>query len=109
MTDEEVLSLLRRGVYEVDLVTAEVFREGKKLKTSPNSKGYQKLTLAEHPQRRHILLHKFIWMAGTMSCAPPSFEVHHRDENKDNNSFSNLLCVHSVDHAKLHGEEDLPF
>jgi len=33
---------------------------------------------------------------------PQGFEIHHRDENPENNDFENLICVHQIDHNKLH-------
>jgi len=62
-------------------------------------------------------------MAGADCTIPEGWEVHHEDEDKTNNSFVNLFCLHPEDHKKVHGkwnkwsesdaefagEDDIPF
>lgn len=43
---------------------------------------------------------------------PKGYEVHHRNEDPLDNSFDNLICLHPLDHSKLHHQttdEDVPF
>ena len=48
-------------------------------------------------------LHRFKWesMRGPI---PKGFHVHHKDENKMNNSIYNLECLSPKDHGELHAK-----
>ena len=58
---------------------------------------------------RSISLAKLVWISVTGRLMPNGFEAHHRDENPQNNAWTNIICVHALDHRKLHAEEVIPF
>lgn len=49
-------------------------------------------------------LHRYIWEKHS-GVIPDGYEIHHVDENKDNNDISNLECLSNHDHQSLHGKE----
>lgn len=116
-SQHDVLQWLANGVYRVDLATAQVFnRKGEEL--APRNKGgrraeYWQIRLYHGGKKITLGLSILVWIAGTNTAVPKWFEIHHRDENPGNNAFSNLLCLHCVDHRKVHlpeGElEEAPF
>lgn len=107
-TWEEVLDLIDRGVYRVDLKTGLVFsnRTGREVFGFQSSRRSQVFTirLYEVPKFISIARSRLVWMVGTRSPIPDGFEVHHRDRNSQNDAFINLLCLHKVDHDKEHGK-----
>ncbi len=115
LTQKDILGLLRIGKYSVDFETGDIYGQGGKLLKSQtgNSEPYLYINLYDTGKRIAIVVHKLVWMAGTMSTVPRNFEIHHRDLDPTNNSFNNLICVHKIDHAKLHSEyiedDETPF
>lgn len=118
MTDDEVLYLLNHGIYIVDKVTAEVIgSRGFKIRPTPEKEGeYLFVRLfsfdGEIKRFRKIALHRLVWMSVTKELIPAGWEVHHRDEDKGHNAWSNLICVHRLDHEKFHPyneNEPIPF
>lgn len=108
LTQKEILRLLRRRVYVVDLETWEVTGPKGIVTPVPDEQGYLFVRLYWERKRKMIAVHKLVWMAGSGRPVPPQFEIHHRDEDNTNNAWTNLLCVHKLDHAKLHAEA-VPF
>lgn len=109
LNDVDIVQLLNDGTYTVDLATAEVrTRSGDLLKhRHKKGRGDEKrpcVRLFSSPKSREISVSILVWIAGTRSVVPEGFEIHHMDENWRNNAFVNLLCVHGVDHDKLHGK-----
>lgn len=51
-----------------------------------------------------IMYSRLIWMIGTGEKIPANYEIHHINEDHSNNAFSELICVHHIDHAKLHNK-----
>lgn len=49
-------------------------------------------------------LHRYIWEKYN-GPIPKGYEIHHVDENKDNNDISNLMCLSNHDHQSHHGKE----
>lgn len=49
-------------------------------------------------------LHRYIWEK-YHGQIPKGYQVHHIDENKDNNDISNLELLSEHDHLYLHGKE----
>lgn len=50
----------------------------------------------------HKSMHRYVWEYYNGKI-PKGFEIHHKDGNKSNNDISNLECIDSVEHKKLHG------
>lgn len=114
ISDSEVLEYLKAGLFRVDLDTSEVFnRNGQKLTFEIHGRdsAYHSVRIKVNGKRRKIRVALLVWMAGTLSVKPVGYEVHHRDLNSLNDSFVNLLCLHPVDHRKIHSEicSEVPF
>lgn len=120
MHKRTVLKLLKDGVYSVNIDTGQVFnRHGKELKqrknTHPsngNAVGHLQVYLYYESECACIYVHQLVWMAATMRVPPKGWEIHHLDEDINNNAFINLICVHPLDHRKFHytpTDEDDPF
>ena len=88
-------------------------RAGKPMKIDRSGRGDDRdsVILQDGTRRRKIAVAKVIWMAATEAVVPRGWHVHHRDEDRHNHAFANLICVHSRDHSKLHAkaEEPIPF
>jgi hypothetical protein len=65
-----------------------------------NGDGYYK-TLMRHPDRKS--LHRAVYSA-TYGNIPHGWEVHHKDNDRENNDISNLACMPARDHLALHKE-----
>lgn len=115
MNDVELLQLLRRKQYTTCPIKGVVFNSrGRKLKPFKGKRGQHLFVVlfSEGKKRRGISLGRLIWMDAMDCVIPANWEIHHRDENPRNNRFDNLICLHPVDHAKLHkteDEDDVPF
>lgn len=110
----DVVSLLKSGAYTVNPATAEVRnrrgqiiggflcgREGKKYRyvrvhgKAPDGRlGVKTLPVS-----------KLVWISVTRREVPKGFQLHHRDRDTTNDSWPNLLCVHELDHVKLHAAD----
>ena len=45
---------------------------------------------------------RIIWMVGHRRAIPEGFEIHHDNEDSEDDSFDNLICIYNLDHKKLH-------
>jgi hypothetical protein len=52
----------------------------------------------DHPR---IRAHQWVWI-NHHSIIPKEYHIHHRDENKSNNTIENLELIHKSRHIKLH-------
>jgi hypothetical protein len=113
LEDAEVMTLLEKGHFKVDLESGSVSTpSGKLLVPFPDAWDHLFIRLHFEGKRKGISVAKLVWMAGTKTEIPHKWEVHHRDENPRNNAFSNLICLHPIDHRKMHTaniEEPIPF
>jgi hypothetical protein len=109
LTQREILRLLKTGAYKVDLESGQVLGPKGIVKPVPDDRGYLFVRLYGDRKRKMIAVQRLVWLAGAGQPIPPRFEIHHRDEDFENNAWENLLCVHKSDHAKLHSEEAIPF
>ncbi len=118
ITHAEIIDLIRRGIYKVDLDTGIVSkRNGKPLYVEPagRTKQYPRVRLCSGGRRRKLPVAHVVWLAGSGTSIPEGFEIHHRDTNVDHNWWSNLFCLFDLDHRKLHNgkpdllEEETPF
>jgi hypothetical protein len=62
--------------------------------------GYYK-TLMRHPDRR--ALHRAVY-SSTYGNIPHGWEVHHKDNDRENNDISNLECMPMREHLRIHRE-----
>ena len=115
LTDFEILELLKSKVYDVDLVTGKVYGLSRgspveiKQEIGGKDSNYLGVRIKYKRKRRKIAVHVLVWMAGTLSIRPPKWQVHHIDEDPLNNAFSNLACLHPIDHLKFHERDEVPF
>lgn len=122
MTKKQVISLFKKGIYSVDLETGVVLdRYHRPLSPQSNEnfgKGtghyYNKLYYTDETGRyaTNLYVHQIVWMFGTLHVIPYKWEIHHLKEEHEVpywNAFSNLICLHKIDHLKFHKTEDVPF
>jgi hypothetical protein len=114
LTNEDVVDLLRGGIYRVDVCTGEVFNaKGRKLQERESGRqGDRKFVrLYGFGKKRKVSLPSLIWMAANDTAMPRGFQIHHCDEDRQNHAPSNLACVFGNDHPKLHrsASSDVPF
>ena len=74
-----------------------IFVDGIERKIHIGNCGYERFKFKNKP----ILVHRYIWeqLNGKI---PDGYHIHHKDENKLNNSIDNLECISASEHAKLH-------
>lgn len=113
LSQKEIIGLLKAGVYEIDPVTCEFRSGGKVIKpwVGPED-GRAWCRLYHQGKRKQILRARLVWMSQTLCVVPKNWEVHHQDSDPRNDSWDNLLCLHQVDHRKVHQDcrqEELPF
>lgn len=117
-TIEQVFDWLLHGVFTFD--QGEVYKGDKLLAQRENLRnrceyGDPRVDLWHEGKRRSCHVSQIAWMIGAGQPIPKGFEIHHIDEDPYNNNFYNLVCVHSLDHPKLHGEaptndeDEIPF
>lgn len=116
MTPREVLGALTNRVYTVDLVTGAVTRARTGRVVTPFVKGGGRklIRLYWNGKVKAMHLARLVWMAGAKRTIPKRFEVHHRDERNSSDGWDNLICLHQLDHRKLHRNtdvyaEDIPY
>ncbi|HYH64867.1 MAG TPA: HNH endonuclease [Urbifossiella sp.] len=115
LTPREVLQALRRKVYAVDLATGEVTRRGRAVTPFVKPSGRRLVRVYYGGKVKAMLLARLVWMAGANRTIPKGFEVHHHDEENDNDAFRNLFCLHKLDHRKRHAavavvaDDEVPF
>lgn len=79
--------------------------------TRTNKKGYVMIKVIDHPtfgtgyvRRSHL-----VFVEGSGKPIPAGFDVHHRDENKANDFFSNLELLPHGAHAAHHRRTGTPW
>lgn len=109
LSDGQVLALLKSGRYRVDVADGAVYgRRGRVKPFLTEGRLFVRLYSGDHA--RVIALAKLVWMAGSGRKVPRGWEVHHRDEDRGNDSWDNLICLFKLDHRKLHrGDDFIPF
>ena len=78
--------------YSIDPVTAVITNSKGEVQETKNKDG--------RPRFHCMDIHKI--QAHTHLGYKPGFDIHHLDENKMNNSLSNLVYLTHAEHAKLH-------
>lgn len=54
---------------------------------------------------RYVYEHHLVWWQHTRQVVPEGFVIHHKDENKRNNEFSNFELKTAGDHSGEHSRE----
>ena len=73
---------------------------GKELKPSLNRRGYYVVCVRRKPMYIHRLI------ALTFLTQDPSFDIHHKDGDRSNNSVDNLEAIPHLIHMALHGDKN---
>lgn len=55
---------------------------------------------------KRVRLHRYIWIINNGEI-PNGLDVHHKDENKDNNDITNLMLIPSSKHQKYHTNKEM--
>lgn len=74
--------------------------------TRDKTTGYYLSTHKIGGRRRR--LHVYVYEHETGCRVPDGYEVHHKDFDKGNNEFSNLVCITSYDHHMIHAAHRSP-
>lgn len=112
-SNSDVCRWLKEGVFEV--VEGRVYKNGREIpqrlnKRKGSNNGDPRVDLYHEAKRKSCHVSQLVWMQSSGVPIPQGFEIHHRDENPLNNQWDNLICVHSLDHIKLHiPTEEIPF
>lgn len=69
------------------------------IKFTPSCYGYYRAT----SRTGHISLHRYKYEK-EVGKIPDGFDIHHKDENKQNNDINNLECLSKSDHTRLYGK-----
>jgi hypothetical protein len=114
MDEQELLELVLTGPYNVCIQTGVITNGGGlPLNPYPNKEGHLFVRMYYNGKRKTSAVHRLVWRAATGCVIPKEYEVHHIDGDVNNNRFNNLLCLHRLDHRKLHSpndtEDDVPF
>lgn len=115
MTNEEVIDLVKSGVYVIDTETGEVKSRRGRTVSHVRSMGcgkYLFVRLYSNKNRKAIAVHRLVWMSVTMTPIPHGWQVHHLSKDTMDNTWDNLVCLHKKDHDKMHrveDEEPVPF
>ena len=114
VSDEELIRLLDEGIIKVDLETTELWVNGNKIAPYLNgadNRGGQEdhkrwsFGLRIDGRRRTITRSKMVYLAGSRKLIPLGNEIHHKDEDNENDKWSNLISVSFEDHKKFHYED----
>ena len=116
-TPDEVLRWITEGVFQIERgEETRIIKNGQELvqrinKRKNSHRGDPRVDLWHEGKRRSCNVSHLVWMLCTGRVIPEGFEIHHADEDPLNNSFENLVCVHPLDHGKLHNQvgDEVPF
>lgn len=107
ITEARILDAILAGVVTVDTEAGTVSARGRELKTFSNRTDRRRFVrLHLDGKRRGIAVARVVWMAATGQLIPDGFEIHHDDKDPGNDAWGNLLCLHTLDHRKMHGQVD---
>lgn len=113
---DSILMMLKQGILKISVEdgTGRVFRNGRELSARENKRkrcktGDFRVDIWYKGERVSINVSHLVWMQSTLRLIPIGWEIHHVDGNIYNNNFDNLMCLHPLDHSKLHNKEEVPF
>ena len=112
--DSWIVELIEKSILIIEENPVKIFKEGKELtqrsnKRKRSDRSDHRVDICHQMIKKSINVSHLIWMYHTRMPVPPGFEIHHIDENPENNNFNNLVAVHCLDHLKLHKQEPVPF
>lgn len=104
LSDEELIEVIYSDKYIVNPDNGSItYRNGSPLRIDRDSDGDRLfVTIYYKGKRKKVGIHRIIWLYVTKEPTPPKYEIHHRNEDKEDNRWSNLFCLHPLDHDKLH-------
>lgn len=76
-------------------------RVGKILKTAINPNGYVSVELNNDGKAKRCLVHRLVYES-FVDELKEKYIIHHKDENKTNNHYSNLIQIDSYEHNRIH-------
>ena len=74
---------------------------GKKYRASKTNKKYYYSDYRENGKRKKAALHRQVFI-DNFGSIPEGFDIHHKDENTENNEYWNLEAVNAGDHRSEH-------
>lgn len=80
------------NVYSIDRFDGRINRKGKNLKIDLNSANYSRVTLSKSGKTKRFFVHRLVYEA-YYGEIEGELQVHHIDENKQNNAIDNLMLV----------------
>lgn len=108
MSDLDIFELLNLQAYTLNPDTGEINSNPRgRVKQSYDEDGYAFVRIHSGKKRKNISVSKLVWMWMTRCLVPNGFQIHHRDEDRTNNSWPNLICLHQLDHRKFHTKEEM--
>ena len=111
MSYQHMLYLLSIGKYAADPDTGAIYNKHNRLLKPFHRPDQQHLfvRLFDHELSSSIGVGRLVWMSVTKEVIPNGWQIHHRDEDPSNNAWNNLLCLHPLDHLKIHDKQPIPF
>lgn len=105
MSDLEIIELFKSGKYTADLGSGDIYGKNKNVPLAvaeASEEGHLAVEIYNGPKRKKIMVHRLIWLAGCLEPIPLKWELHHRNGDVKDNSFHNVVCLHPIDHRKVH-------
>lgn len=78
------------------------YYDGKKFRKDTKTGYYLSTTKIGNGRKR---LHVYVWEKNNGEI-PKGYQIHHYDENKDNNEVDNLICMTKSEHNAWHAKHD---
>lgn len=80
--------------YFIDVSGGRIFNANRQLAVNEHSSKYHRIKISKDKKLQiSDQLHRIIWRFANQLPIPTGYVVHHKDENKVNNSISNLACI----------------
>lgn len=80
------------NVFSLDRNDGRINRKGKKLKVDINNCGYHRVTLSKLGKVKRVFVHRLVYESFNQAI-PGKLQIHHIDENKNNNAIDNLMLA----------------
>ncbi len=104
--DKLLLRLIKEGETKVTFENGKAVtwlrhwksRKWKRLRNSEEKAGYIQHEIYRYGKRIKIRQHRLVWIYVNREIPPVGYVVHHIDEDRRNNHFSNLELLHRKNH-----------